>query len=648
MKKLLLILILAALAYGGYFYYTHGRLPWEPASAQEEEDEKVAAITAEAERLYPTRKQDREAWLGRQLKALEKIGIRQRGIPEDIGDRIRMEAAAKYPMDYVRQQSFIFEQEAAVKAINNALADASLGHDDMKRIMALLDESATGNYLKQSGTINRVLAAYNRMRRKGADIPEKDFKIIMGKAFPKLVSDTPEAERIFDQQYLARHNYLTKTIPEIFGDLRSGIEEKFPDDFVAQLAELDRKVTGEISRGNSYTFGSEYTAPSDLGKEISKKYIYTKAIGDSVFAVYFVEMKGKKVMLFPSDMLDKIGDTFTVDVDGRIVNTSGVFVSGESNMCIATFNSELDVAAVTFEPAKEVLAGYFDVQIVGLDAEGRIRTMPAVLNSGVLEIPKNSEGRIPSYLMRGSLIVSVREKKVLGIFDPNVSGAFDFYIGEKGRNDLELLADDKGISGEIEGIKPVIGRNRAAFSAGANNPRVLYVDDLQTWQKFQASKYAAQKARIKQVCDANYWISRFALLNLYGEAVDSKLIGPVAKRYEKKFASRMQKGAFQNEYSRYLNDITGVFRRETNVDRDYSKNFYFPLKQYADLQFAFVSDLKAFTGTMSFLQKPDSIIHTDLRAHLKENTYAPTDGKGAFGKYNGGGNSSGMNIRMGN
>ena len=109
----------------------------------------------------------------------------------------------------------------------------------------------------------------------------------------------------------------------------------------------------------------------------------------------------------------------------------------------------------------------------------------------------------------------------------------------------------------------------------------------------------------------------------------------------------MQKGAFQNEYSRYLNDITGVFRRETNVDRDYSKNFYFPLKQYADLQFAFVSDLKAFTGTMSFLQKPDSIIHTDLRAHLKENTYAPADGKGAFGKYDGGGTSSGMNIRMG-
>ena len=84
------------------------------------------------------------------------------------------------------------------------------------------------------------------------------------------------------------------------------------------------------------------------------------------------------------------------------------------------------------------------------------------------------------------------------------------------------------------------------------------------------------------------------------------------------------------------------------MDRDYAKNFYFPLKQYADLQFAFVSDLKAFTGTMSFLQKPDSVIHADLRAHLKENTYAPVDGKGAFGKYNGGGTSSGMNIRMGN
>ena len=113
------------------------------------------------------------------------------------------------------------------------------------------------------------------------------------------------------------------------------------------------------------------------------------------------------------------------------------------------------------------------------------------------------------------------------------------------------------------------------------------------------------------------------------------------------FSSRALSAAFSHVRVKKRKS-KGVFRRETNVDRDYSKNFYFPLKQYADLQFAFVSDLKAFTGTMSFLQKPDSIIHTDLRAHLKENTYAPTDGKGAFGKYNGGGNSSGMNIRMGN
>ena len=161
---------------------------------------------------------------------------------------------------------------------------------------------------------------------------------------------------------------------------------------------------------------------------------------------------------------------------------------------------------------------------------------PASIEKIVTAVTALSElGKDYPYQTRLSYSGTIAEGRLKG--DVYVVGGFDPEFME---SDLELLADDKGISGEIEGIKPVIGRNRAAFSAGANNPRVLYVDDLQTWQKFQASKYAAQKARIKQVCDANYWISRFALLNLYGEAVDSKLIGPVAKRYEKKFASSMQ------------------------------------------------------------------------------------------------------------
>lgn len=61
--------------------------------------------------------------------------------------------------------------------------------------------------------------------------------------------DPDAAVRYFDRQFLARHNFLMKKFPPEFGNLREGIQEMFPSDFCAQLAELDSRLDAAFLKG---------------------------------------------------------------------------------------------------------------------------------------------------------------------------------------------------------------------------------------------------------------------------------------------------------------------------------------------------------------------------------------------------------------
>lgn len=144
----------------------------------------------------------------------------------------------------------------------------------------------------------RLGGALSAVKDKWKDVPKSDYSLILKNTLEKMREDPDAAVRYFDRQFLARHNFLMKKFPPEFGNLREGIQEMFPSDFCAQLAELDSRLDSRFPERQARR---DYDGGKKQMEDFFYKNVFIKQAGGMSFCCYFVEVAGEGVPVSGGD-----------------------------------------------------------------------------------------------------------------------------------------------------------------------------------------------------------------------------------------------------------------------------------------------------------------------------------------------------------
>lgn len=258
---------------------------------------------------------------------MAKIPQRRRGVPASMGDEIRALAEKKFPGDYDRQQSFVMAQETAALAIKDAVNSFGLSRGESSAVIEAVARIYAGDYAAQASSVMRLGGALSAVKDKWKDVPKSDYSLILKNTLEKMREDPDAAVRYFDRQFLARHNFLMKKFPPEFGNLREGIQEMFPSDFCAQLAELDSRLDAAFLKGKP---AEDYDGGKKQMEDFFYKNVFIKQAGGMSFCCYFVEVAGQKAFLFPAEMLEHLDGELKFDYGDVVFKSSDIYVSPDS------------------------------------------------------------------------------------------------------------------------------------------------------------------------------------------------------------------------------------------------------------------------------------------------------------------------------
>ena len=182
--------------------------------------------------------------------------------------------ADKYGADYEKQLDYITKQRLAAIDIKNITAASAISETELKRLDDSFKKEFGSDYVRRREAYGRIMEFYAAIKQKAANLSPADYEKLSAKVLPVLFKNPIEALRLFEEQALARHNFLTKQYPSAYGDLRKDIEDIYPDDFAMQLKELDARLDAANSKGKPMVWnagGKNPTTP--LSKEYFSKYI---------------------------------------------------------------------------------------------------------------------------------------------------------------------------------------------------------------------------------------------------------------------------------------------------------------------------------------------------------------------------------------
>lgn len=337
MKFYLVLLIL--ICGGGWYYYdihyaksSFFKKGSEPQAVESALDSKQLELEQKAKELFPTKVSERAAWVERQMAAYNQISKVRDGISPEIAASIRKFADRKYPLDYDKQLDVVSKQELAAIGMLQTISSAKLGASETAEILSAASKNMEGDYVSQSYAIQKIIDAYNSIKSKATMMSERDYNILRRKAMDEIAVSPENALKEFERQYLARHNFLTKTISPAWGDLRSGIEDIYPEDFVAQLAELDKRIQGKLAGGGAsvISLASEKTD----SRVDANKSLYPCMLDDGGYFCVFASIKGKDFLVVPSLLIQKIGeDSFSFSRIG-LSGTGDIHMSTNSPLAI--------------------------------------------------------------------------------------------------------------------------------------------------------------------------------------------------------------------------------------------------------------------------------------------------------------------------
>lgn len=641
MKNIILLIIL--LAVGSWYYYDkNGELPFV-LKKTEQKDPRIDEIKAQAEKNFPTRLDDRERWIKSQISAMHLLDEKPENIPFDIYAEFLKDSAKQYSNNYTGRLSYVKKQADAYAEIENMFSRCSFSAEEKKMLQLEFGKVFKYDYASQLDVLAQAIEAYGMIKSKSMQIAPKDFQKISPRLIYNLVNSPDKCLVFFEDQIRARHNFLSKKLPPLEYDLRAKIEQKYPDDFVAQLKELDYTIDNVLFVKTQNNIGNDNI--STAAENVFKKYVYLKETSYRTYCVYFTTMHGKKVATFPSELLQYLGKKFVLDLGGgEEIKLDNIFLSSDSTMAITVIAADNKVDSMKFVPKEETKAkGVIEVEIVGMNRDNRKSTLSAKLINGELKVDDSDDFRASTWFTTGSLIIERATGHPLGFFEiyPNYDHRiFEMY---KDPSITHLLSNTKRAS-IWEGLNDALSLAKKNTSV-LNKFGIVYVEDLKKFTKFDFEKYRKQKKMLRSLCIVNASALSFILQGMYGADARDPILKNVTEKYDPIFVrgSRCTVNVLCSNFFKYLQSVRSELRSNAQLARESTDDLYYDFLTPAKRQIELYRKLDSVIANTVAKSEIKRVIHEDMLATVRDGTYIPPQSQ--FSKPTSGVISGGLVIK---
>jgi len=647
MKNLILILLLAAI--GGFYYYDkYGKESVQAPDAVASDDPRVPEIEARAKELFPTKIDDRNSWIASQLAAMARLDKKPDFVTDAEYSEIRAAAKSKFGNDYSRSLRYVSDQCTAVSDINEMCSKSSLSDEEKKMILAQLYEVHKSDRSAVRDALARVFETYGFIKSKAMGMSQKDFEMLSKKTVPVIARAPNEAVAFFEKQALARHNFLTKGLPKNSENIRAEIEAKYPDDFIAQLAALDAHIDDSLHTKKTLDFGSTATAKmSELGANLFKKYIYELETKAGYFCACFAVMNGKKVAIFPSPAMEG-EERFSLNVGGgERLNSDNVFMSRDNAFAIVVVDGENSFDPIDVVPKSQAFAGSDELKvvIVGMDRFGKKADAKGTLyKSGKLKMEEDIED-IAKTFAGGAIIADEVSKKIIALLEFRPDADVRYIAASKTPDAKDMLGNTQR-AGFWKGLSSAVSQAKAT---ALREPEIVaaFPENIKSFSKFDAKKYARQMEVVKSACDANLGALSFMLYGNFAIDAATPMLSNTTEKYKAFFikGSRCTLPILYSNFSRYIQSVRADMHSKASralSASDFYYDFAEPAKRQAALFVAIekpMLDVIASGGMAS-------VLHWDIASCISGNSYIPP-GRDFVAPARGGSGNSAV-LRLGN
>ena len=655
MKNLLLIVILAAI--GGWYYYDKFEKPKRAADSpvvEEQADPRMAELSKRAEELYPTRVEERSLWLSRQYAALSAIDKKSQSLSADVYGAILESAKEKYGLDYEKQLEFVSRQRLAAIDVYNMIKASDFPKDDLDTFERHAKLEFGNDYVMRRNAYARILDAYGSIKGKSAMLPPQDYKKLLEKVMPALMKNPDEALRVFDAQSLARHNFLTKKFPESYGDLRKNIEAEYPDDYVAQLEALNVRLDAAGRRGVAACWGTAgRNIVTPLSKEYFSKYIYAYEEDSKIFVSFFLEIKGRKALVFSAGALDSFPKICSLDLGGgQKLESDKIYASETSMFALVIPENSENFSTVPAMAEEEIAAkSEMNVEIIGYDLSGSQLALQAKLKNGdTIEAGTATESALNRKMRAGAIIVDSESKKAVGLLEEVPGEGASYYASFENPSVENIVNLNERVSrwNGLAAVMPLV--KKAIEKPGKRVFRVVKFSELQNVKRYVPSDYAVQHGNVERLCRSNFSALTFMVVGRYSEDNETEIVRTVARKYAPIFikGSRVNVSILYSNFSNYAREIRSQLAQNVKFARgDFYSRYYYAFKSAAKAQGELFARLDGVISRS--LSSPDKsqILHADLAREINGSTYVPPGRNFTRAGFSSGG-GGGSVLRMSN
>lgn len=618
-----------AAGFGGWYCYEKFYSRSESSFATAENDARIADIYAIGRELFPGDESGRKRWIKDQISALRLIDSSCADLDANAKSAIFRNAANIFPRDYCKRLSYIQKQEVFARDFAVKLGSSGVAPEEAAALGKALTAEFGGDYELQCARMDDIISCIDRMESVKRQLDPKDFKKISARVMENLARDPQGTERFLYSQFLARHNYLSKNIPIQLGDLKKGIEESFPDDFVAQEKELNLRLESALNRRDVLRVSAEEeskSAQQTIMERCREAFLrYVSKCGKTGYAGVFTRMNGKTVYLFPFEAIGEL-DGQTFDAGGKTFNLNNVFVSENSSFCIAMAEDDgpepLEFQAAPEDGQKNCMVAYFG-------SNGALNVVAASMSGWNLVLDKDvmEEKDMRYTALNGGLVLDAETARPLAVLE---------VYGNTARNYYERYLPDEGLEGPL---LDAFANDAMPSSVGVfeKNIGIVRVDNFVgfraiapssiekgKWKAFSPKKYALQSKSLSRGSSIIWDVQKFMFDNTFRSALSSRIFARVARKYERIFyrGPKLDKRLFYHEYAGYIREIILTCRAEwTSSGMSQYNDFYDPYKDVATKQNALWNDiLLCLDAAMK-----NAYVHRDLFLNIMGDSYNPSE-----------------------
>lgn len=643
MKNLLLILLLAAIG-GWYCYDKYGKTAATQGSA-DVSDPRTAEIYARAKTLFPTREDDRNAWILRQVAAMHALESRSEGLSKKNFDLIMDAARQRYGADYEKRLEYVSKQRTAAIDVANIEASLKLPPAALAELSARFREACEGDFCAMRSAYSEVSSALSEIARKSASLPAADAKKLAAKTVPLLLKNPARAVEFFNAQALARHNFLSKQVPEALANAKAEIEQSLPDDYAAQLAALDSKLDGYMRSGGSASFAADKI--SQLGRDYFAKYIYVVDIAGESHPAFFAEVRGRVFGVFPSEYLATLPKSFSLDVGaGEKFSSDKIYLSKTSSFAIVVPPASVKPDPI---PTGSISSDDVAVEIVGISNKGGKISVPARLKYGrKIEADSQNALVLAKKMRSGALVVETETKKVVALFErtPAPDDAIYAKFDDPSAFDLIRIGDRvsrwRGLDEAMRTARArIVSDEPQEFAAAA-------LSSLGNVSAYVPSKYSAQRDNLEKICVSNFSALRFMLIGGYAEDVETPIVSDVADKYKSFFitGSRVRTPALYSKFSAYMNDVkTALVRNVAFARGEFYSDYYYDFSEAAARQAELFAKLENVMTNAVAAPDKTAVLHADLAKCISGTSFVPSGRVFSRQGFSGGGGGNVLRMR---